>query len=213
MTNPPEEPPFRPEHFRREDESPDEFFYVEPRFVVHIDDDAIAAVRQLYRQLLPENGRVLDLMSSWRSHLPEDVSYAEVVGLGLSLEEMSDNPQLTDAIIHNLNTNPTLPLPDARFDAAICAVSVQYLTQPVAVFREVGRVLVPGAPFVVTFSNRCFPAKAVAIWRYSDDALHARLVRSYFHYAGNFGPPVAEDRTLRRSPFSDPLHAVWAYRR
>lgn len=203
---------FEPLHFRRQDESPDELFYVVPRFVVHIDDAAIRAATQLYRELLPAHGRILDLMSSWRSHLPADVTYREVIGLGLNAEEMQANPQLTEYVVHNLNENPVLPFRDGRFDAAICTVSIQYLVQPIAIFREVGRVLVPEAPFIVAFSNRCFPTKAVWIWLTTDDATHIRLVQAYFHHAGNFSPSQAEDRSPGSTPFSDPLYAVWAYR-
>jgi SAM-dependent methyltransferase len=205
--------PFKPEHFRRFDESHDELFYVQPRFVVHIDEDAIAAVTRLYRELLPEGGKVLDLMSSWRSHLPQDVRYEEVVGLGLNAEEMADNPQLSRYVVWNLTTSPSLPFEDACFDGAVCTVSVQYLTHPIEVFRDVGRVLKPGSPFAVTFSNRCFPTKAVWIWQAGDDESHRRLVQAYFHQSGAFDAPVARVRTTGRWPGSDPLYAVWAYRR
>jgi SAM-dependent methyltransferase len=204
---------FKPEHFRRVDESHDELFYVEPRFVVHIDDNAIAAATRLYRELLPEHGKVLDLMSSWRSHLPKDVSYSEVVGLGLNADEMADNPQLSSYVVWNLSTDPSLPFEDERFDAAVCTVSVQYLTKPIEVFRDVARVLKPGAPFVLTFSNRCFPTKAVWIWQAGDDESHIRLVQAYFHQSGAFGESIARVRTTGRRPGSDPVYAVWAFRR
>ncbi len=151
--------------FAKADPSPDALFYAEPRFVTHIDDRAIRAVTQVYRELLPANGRVLDLMSSWISHLPKDVTYAEVVGLGLSEPELSRNTRLARHFVHDLNRDTTLPLEDACFDAACCCVSVQYLERPVAVLREVRRVLKPGAPVVITFSDRCFPSKAVLIWQ------------------------------------------------
>ncbi len=131
---------FKPEHFRRSDESHDEFFYTDPRFVVHIDDNAIVAATRLYKELLPEHGKVLDLMSSWRSHLPKDVRYAEVVGLGMNADEMADNPQLSSYVVWNLTTSPSLPFEDAQFDGAICTVSVQYMVKPVEVFRDVGRL-------------------------------------------------------------------------
>ena len=141
------------ELFRREDESPDPLFYLEPRFTVHIDDAAIAAVAAVYRELLPEGGEILDLMSSWRSHLPEDRAYARVVGLGLNAQEMADNPQLDEYVTHDLNADTRLPFADASFDGAVCTVSVQYMTRPVATFREVNRVLRPGAPFILTYSK------------------------------------------------------------
>src|SRR5271169_6127226 len=122
---------FKPEFFRRVDDSNDEDFYSAPRFVVHIDDGAIAKVCELYAQLLPQGGAVLDLMSSWRTHLTEHVRPSRVVGVGLNRAEMDDNPQITEVVIHNVNTNPRLPFDDAQFDGAIMTVSVQYLTRPI----------------------------------------------------------------------------------
>jgi SAM-dependent methyltransferase len=195
--------------FRRYDESPDTFFYAQPRFVTHIDDDAIAAVTQLYRELFPPDGFILDLMSSWVSHLPAEVQYARVVGLGLNEQELAANPRLDSYVVHNLNAESHLPLESDEFDAAGICVSIQYLTEPVAVLREVGRVLRPGAPLVITFSNRCFPTKAVAIWQALDDAGHARLVMDYLRAAANWSDIQFLDRGSG-APGCDPLYAVVA---
>src|SRR5271169_5504375 len=145
---------FKPEFFRRVDDSNDEDFYSAPRFVVHIDDGAIAKVGEIYAQLLPQGGAVLDLMSSWRSHLPAHIRPSRVVGLGMNRAEMENNPALTEIVIHNLNRAPKLPFADAEFDGVVVTVSVQYMTRPLETFVEVARVLKPGAPFIATFSNR-----------------------------------------------------------
>jgi SAM-dependent methyltransferase len=198
--------------FRRLDEEDDAAFYSFPRLVVHIDDGAIAALSAIYARLLPPRGRVLDLMSSWRSHLPGSFA-GEAVGLGLNAVEMADNPQLAGRLVHDLNRAPALPFEDASFDAAVCAVSVQYMTRPREVFRDVRRVLRPGAPFVVSFSNRCFPDKAVALWRVSDDAQHVGIVTGYFASAAEPGAgwtPV--EAFAHEPPEGDPLYAVWARR-
>ena len=200
-----------PALFDKPDASDDELFYLSARKVVHIDEAAITAVTALYQELLPANGAILDLMSSWRSHLPTPNSYRRVMGLGMNGAEMADNPQLSGFVGHNLNQMPALPFADGEFDGACCCVSVQYLQQPVAVFREVGRVLRPGAPFVVTFSNRCFPTKAVNLWRYTDDEQHRQIVALYFAAAGAW-----RDITWRSTGSSsggqhDPLYGVWAY--
>ena len=197
-----------PAAYAREDESTDDEFYLFPRKVVHIDDGAIAALGRLYAEVLPPRGRLLDLMSSWRSHLPESFHAADVVGLGMNAEEMADNPQLARFVVHDVNHDPRLPFGDAEFDGAMCAVSVQYLTHPLRVFREVARVLRPGAPFVVSFSNRCFPTKAVAAWLYANDEQHVELVRSYLEAAGGFVDLKDEDRSP--GGYGDPLYAVWA---
>ncbi len=196
-----------PEAFRRYDESPDEAFYQTPRFVTHIDDGAIAAVTQLYREYFPADGAILDLMSSWISHLPPEVAYREVVGLGMNRDELAANPRLSKFVVRNLNDDPTLPFPDARFDGAAICVSVDYLTDPVAVLQETARVLKPDAPIVITFSNRCFPTKAVAVWHSLDDAGRVRLVAHYLESAGGW----TGVETLDRSPSNrrgDPLFAV-----
>ena len=197
------------EAFRRTDEAPDEEFYRTPRIVTHIDEGAIAAVTQLYRELFPRGGEVLDLMSSWVSHLPPEIAYRRVIGLGMNEVELRRNERLDSYVVQNLNTNPGLPLGEAEFDGAGICVSIDYLTRPVEVLREVGRVLRVGAPLITTFSNRCFPTKAVEIWHQLDDRGHMRLVESYLREAGNFANIRGLDRSPRRT-FSDPLYAVVA---
>ncbi len=198
-------PEFPPQAFAKHDPSPDPRFYAAPRFVTHIDDRAVRAVTGLYRELLPAGGRVLDLMSSWVSHLPDDVAYAEVIGHGMNAEELARNPRLARSFVRDLNADPSLPLDDASFDGACCCVSVQYMQQPVPVMREVLRVLKPGAPFVVTFSDRCFPTKAVMVWQ-ARGVDHGDLVSLYMRRAG-FGAVEAE-QVLRRDAGGDPLWAV-----
>jgi SAM-dependent methyltransferase len=197
------------EAFRRADETPDEEFYRTPRLVTHIDDRAIAAVTQFYRELFPAGGEILDLMSSWVSHLPPEVEYRRVIGLGMNEVELRRNERLDSYIVHNLNTNPELPFGEAEFDGVGICVSIDYLTKPVEVLREVGRVLKVDAPLVVTFSNRCFPSKAVAVWHQLDDRGHMRLVESYLEEAGNFRDVRSLDQSPRRV-FGDPLYAVVA---
>jgi SAM-dependent methyltransferase len=170
--------------FARIDEDDDEVFYEPARLVEHIDNGAIAALTGCYRQILPAGGVLLDLMSSWVSHLPADVAYAEVIGHGMNAEELAANPRLDRWFVQNLNRDPALPLADASVDAAVICVSIQYLQRPVPVLREVARVLRREAPLVVSFSNRCFWTKAVAVWRSLDDAGHARLVEAYLNQAG-----------------------------
>jgi SAM-dependent methyltransferase len=199
--------PLPEEAFGRYDETPDEEFYSLPRFVTHIDDRAIAAVTQLYREHFPEEGEILDLMSSWISHLPPEIEYYRVIGLGMNEAELRRNERLDAYVIQNLNTNPRLPFGEAEFDGCGICVSIDYLTRPVEVLREVGRVLKVGAPVVITFSNRCFPAKAVAVWHQLDDRGHMHLVERYLREAGNFENIRGLDRSPRRL-FSDPLYAV-----
>ncbi|MEL7122741.1 MAG: methyltransferase domain-containing protein [Bacteroidota bacterium] len=192
--------------FKRQDESPDEEFYAMPRLVTHIDKHAIDAVTKLYRELLPPDGVILDLMSSWISHLPEDVNYQEVIGLGMNEAELKANKRLTSYDIQNLNTHPILPYEDNQFDGATICVSVDYLIKPVEVIQEVGRVLKKDAPLIITFSNRCFPTKVIAIWLQLKDRERVALVKQFMELAECFDPI----HTLNRSPKRgrDPLYAV-----
>lgn len=202
----PEVPPDFPEGaFGRIDDGDDRLFYLPPRLVTHIDEPAIAALTECYRGLLPPSGAVLDLMSSWVSHLPSELELSECVGHGMNAEELAANPRLTRWFVQDLNRETALPLEDARFDAALCCVSVQYLQQPIAVFAEVRRTLKPGAPFIVSFSNRCFPTKAVAIWRALDISRHASLVSLY---ATRAGFAAVEAKLLAHGGGGDPLVVV-----
>ncbi len=195
---------FPPRAFDKADSSPDALFYAQPRLVTHIDDGAIAAVTQIYRDTLPPGGTLLDLSSSWVSHLPPEVAYGPVTGHGMNAAELAANTRLDHWFVQDLNADPTLPMAAATFDAACQCVSVQYLQHPVAVFREVLRVLKPGAPLVVTFSNRCFPTKAVAIWQALAGADQQRLVALYLTRAG-FAAVETRDAL---PPRGDPLWAV-----
>jgi SAM-dependent methyltransferase len=188
--------------FARIDDSDDRRFYAVERKVTHLEDGAIEALRAYYGAVLPAGGDVLDLMSSWRSHLPWG-GLGRVVGLGMNGAEMEDNPQLSSWVVHDLNASPRLPFEDDAFDAAVCTVSVQYLTSPVEVCTDVRRVLRAGAPFALAFSNRCFPTKAVALWRHGTDADHVDLVRAYLASAG-----FADVTDLRLPSPDDPVFVV-----
>ena len=192
--------------FDRMDPSDDAGFYRADRLVTHIDPGATAAVGALYAEL-GLGGDVLDLMSSWISHFREPV--ANLVVLGMNERELAANRLAAASVVRDLNIDPRLPFEDDTFDAVVCCVSVDYLVRPIEVFREVARVLRPGAPFVVTFSNRCFPTKAIHGWLATSDAGRVAIVRSYFDRAGGFGETTAQLRTTIDAP-GDPLWAVWA---
>jgi len=196
-------PEFPDRFFEREDETADLLFYGEPRFVAHIDDDTIAALTAYYREFLPPGSRVLDLMSSWISHLPA-VDYARVSGLGMNERELAANPRLTDAVVHDLNADPRLPYEVAAFDRAVIAVSIQYLVRPLEVLRDLARVLAPGGRVAIAMSHRCFPTKAILAFRALGPGDRVRLVSAYLHHAG-FVDIAFEDRSPLRA---DPLWVV-----
>ncbi len=202
---------FKPEHFAREDSGDDELFYLQPRLVKHIDEPACAALTDYYARALPTGGDILDLMSSYASHLPAEAVYGRVVGLGMNMRELEENEQLSERHVHNLNTHPVMPFAERTFDACILAVSVQYLTRPVEVFSDVVRVLKPDAILAISFSNRMFATKAVALWRSISDADHARLLQIYLRAAGGYQNLTFED--LSPAPGkSDPIYLVSARR-
>ena len=208
----PEESPdlYPPELFRRQDESDDKLFYAEPRLVVHIDYPAIGAISAYLSDELPPDGVILDLMSSWRSHMPPDLPVRRLIGIGLNDAELNENPQLDERIIHDLNANPALPVEDGTLDAAVVTVSIQYMTKPVEVFRDVNRILKPEASFHVIYSNRMFPTKAIAIWQSLDDRRRAQLIASYFQNSGGWGNIRAINITPQLPHYSDPVYVVAA---
>lgn len=202
----------------RSDESEDSVFYRAPRLVDHLDRTALGQVRNLYARFLRPGMRVLDLMSSWTSHLPADQGL-KIAGLGMNGEELARNPLLSERVVRDLNRNPTLPWGSDRFDLAVCTVSVEYLVRPVEVFREVARVLRSGAPFVLTFSERWFPPKVVRLWTELHPFERMGLVLAYFRRAGGYTALGTEsvrgllrpedDKYAATTPLSDAVYAVW----
>lgn len=209
----PEQFPFKEEDFQRFDESPDTVFYDAPRFVTHIDDPAIAALTKYYSQVFPPSNTpgiaILDMCSSWVSHFPAGYKQERIAGMGLNEEELKRNPVLTEYVVQDLNTNPKLPFEDNSFDVITNVVSVDYLTKPLAVFKEMNRILKPGGLAIMSFSNRCFWTKAISIWTSTSDADHVMIVGSYFHYAGGFEPPKAVDISPNPGR-SDPMYIVYS---
>lgn len=202
--------PWPPGFFDRRDPTDDADFYAAPRFVTHIDNGAIRAVTELYDELGLPKGRMLDLMSSWVSHLSRRPDGGLVV-LGMNAAELHANPLADERVLQDLNREPRLPFDDGTFDSVTCCVSIDYLIKPVAVLHEAARVLRPGGLVVITFSNRCFPTKAIRGWLATDDTGHADIVRGYLEQVGDFGPVTAERRTPARHG-GDPLYGVWAAR-
>jgi len=209
---------FSDDPFRRQDEEEDGMFYRQPRMVQHIDDTAIGVIGQIYGQHLAPGMRVLDLMSSWQSHVPAGAGLSDLTGLGMNEEELAANPQLTKRVVHDLNRDPSLPFAADHFDAAVCTVSVEYLTRPGEVFEELVRVLRPGAPLLVTFSDRWFPPKAIRIWPHLHEFERLGLVSEYFRQTGRFQeletvsvrglPRPVDDKYFPERIFSDPVFAV-----
>jgi SAM-dependent methyltransferase len=210
----------QPQQRKKLDESEDTLFYSFPRLVTHVDNQFINQLTQLYRQKLKPNSRILDLMSSWVSHLPSEMEFAQVEGHGLNEEELAQNERLNDYFVQNLNVNPQLPFPDRDFDAVLCAVSVQYLQYPEAVFKEICRILKPNGIAIVSFSNRMFYQKAISAWRDHSDNQRIDLVKSYFNCVSGFSKPeeicikseIPSFLQMFGMVGADPFYAIYAYK-
>ena len=196
--------------FQRADSSDDRLFYTQPRLLVHIDDHAITTIGDFFQRHLPQNAKILDLMSSWRSHLPDGFPTEKVVGLGMNEVEMRENPQLDEWVVHDLNSDPQLPFESDTFDAVMVTVSIQYMTHPVEVFSEVRRILKDDGAFYVIYSNRMFPTKAVAIWHNLNDSERAQLIASYFAKSEGWSQPTALDASPKLGFRTDPVFIVSA---
>jgi len=213
----PPEFPLTEQHLSRIDETEDTRFYSQPRMVHHIDEHAIATLKRYYADALPKDGTVVDLMSSWTSHLADgkgaskgDGHFAQLIAVGMNAKELQANQAAHVYHVADLNRKPALPmLPDASVDAVFCSVSVDYLSQPLQVFREIHRVLKPGGQAIFTWSNRMFPSKAIRAWREASEPERLWICGAYFHFSGGFTPPHGEDI----SPYpgrSDPVYVVHA---
>ncbi|MEM5788013.1 MAG: methyltransferase domain-containing protein [Syntrophobacteraceae bacterium] len=215
--------PFQPDSFTRKDESDDRKFYERDRLVSHLDSTALATVEEIIGKLVvEENPVILDLMASWDSHIPNELRSSKVTGLGMNMNELLRNESLRERLVHDLNADPRLPFEDASFDVVLNTVSVDYMARPFEIFTEVGRVLKPGGLFLVLFSNRMFPDKAVKIWVESSEAERVELVRLFFRNSGHFEEPEvfasigkprhSGDKYAYLGIPSDPIYAVYAER-
>jgi SAM-dependent methyltransferase len=213
-------PIFKEDSFTRVDSTDDIVFYKKDRLVNHLDDRALATVRSIIGSLvIEENSRILDLMAGWDSHIPDHIHPAEVIGLGLNENELRINKSLNRYVLHDLNKEPQLPFPRDYFDIVINTVSVDYMISPVQVFEEVGKILKPGGMFLVIFSNRMFPQKAVKVWKESSEDERIILVEEFFRGAGIFerpliyiskGKPRPDDKYSDIIKLSDPVYALYA---
>ncbi len=205
--------------FARDDDNADEIFYEKPRFVEHLDSLALSTVEDLFVRLIPKNSRILDLMAGPNSHLRAEINAREIIGLGLNQEELKANSALTGHVLHDVNANPKLPFEDDSFNAVVNTVSVDYMVKPVELFRDVARILAPKGIFIVVFSNRMFPPKAVGIWKRTTESERTDLVKKYFSAAELFyidgyfeskgHPRPSDDKYYSLGIPSDPIYAVW----
>lgn len=211
---------FSDDPFSRADNTIDSEFYSRPRHINHLDTAAQAQLKSVYRELIPEGDEVLDLMSSINSHIDESLDIKKLTGLGLNKAELEANPVLDEIVIHDINQDQRLPFDDASFDTVICSLSIEYITQPSILFDEAARILRPSGRFIISFSNRWFPTKAVQVWNNLHDFERIGLIMEYFIESAHFGdidtctyrglPRPVDDK--HNIPLSDPIYVVWANR-
>ena len=206
----PDDYPFPPEAFKRIDETDDGDFYSMPRLCYHIDEGAVRGLTNYYKENIAPGSAVLDICSSWVSHYPADFpeTMSRISGTGMNALELEQNNQLSEFSPKNLNIDPTLPYEDASFDAVTCVVSVDYLTKPLEVFREVNRVLKPGGKFILSQSNRCFQTKAISMWLGQNDLQHCLVISAYFHYSKGWIPAKIYDISPQGPNTNDPLFLI-----
>ena len=200
--------PYKPKHssfpytakdFRRQDESLDTDFYSSPRFVTHIDDNAISLLQNYYAHYLPKRGRVLDFCSSWISHFPKELEQLavktakgqlegdeklEVIGMGMNQKELAANVILKDRILQDLNIQPDISSNVGEIGAATCVVSIDYLIHPKQVLESLRLRMRPGGYVHLVISNRCFPSKAVGRWLTLREPERLSMVGDYLWWSG-----------------------------
>jgi SAM-dependent methyltransferase len=205
--------------FKRQDEDDDSRFYTAPRLVGHVDSQASSMLCHIYTGFLNRNDKVLDLMSSVQSHLPENYDLA-TTGLGLNKAELKKNPALNSHLVHDLNETGLLPFGNHTFDVVVCSLAIEYLTNPREIINEISRVLVPGGRVLISFSNRWFPPKVTQLWLEMHDFERMGLVLDYLLGNGRFAelctfsarnwPRPADDRHAAKIATSDPIFVVAA---
>jgi len=209
---------FKNKHsYERQDEDNDSRFYSGPRLVGHIDTQAGSMLCRIYTRFLNRNDRVLDLMSSVQSHLPENYDLV-TTGLGLNRAELKKNPVLNSRLVHDLNKTGVLPFGNTLFDIVVCSLSIEYLTNPEKIISEISRVLVPGGKVLIGFSNRWFPPKVTRLWLEIHDFERMGLVLDHLLENGSFTelytfsarnwPRPVNDRHTGKIATSDPIFVV-----
>jgi hypothetical protein len=210
----------QPEQRQKLDGGNDREFYSLPRFVTHIDEGFIDRLTSLYRDRLIPNTRIFDMMSSWVSHLPDEMQFEYIQGHGLNAEELARNSKFDRYFVQNLNQDLKLPLEDGSFDAVLNTVSVQYLQYPEAIFAEIYRILKPNGIAILSFSNRMFYNKAIAAWREGSETDRVELVKGYFQSLPGFSLPEVISHTSNIPDMfrllgiggGDPFYAVIAHK-
>ena len=197
------------------DESNDEEFYSDPKFVYHLDKNFRQYLSDLYESEIDNYSTVLDLMSSWDSYLPVGKKYKKVIGHGLNKQELEKNKMLDSFWIQNFNLNQKIPLESGSIDYCLMVAAWQYLQYPENLTKEISRILSNKGKIIVSFSNRAFWHKAPNIWTTSTENERVKYVRKVLMSNGFNEPDIIKkfnEPTLNFFNFSkkDPFYCLIA---
>ena len=200
----------------KSDISDDEIFYQQPRFVHHLSDSFRNRLTSLYSEYLLNHHIILDLMSSWVSHLPSNISYKKVIGHGMNEAELSSNERLDRFFVQNLNKKQNMPIEDSSVDVGLIVAGWQYLQYPEKVSLELSRVIKSDSLLIISFTNRAFWTKAPNIWTYSSEEKRIEYVTSVLTSNGWRIEKILNEKTQDKKLFgfysseSDPFFSVIA---
>ena len=200
----------------KSDISDDGIFYQQPRFVHHLSDSFRNRLTSLYSEYLLNHYIILDLMSSWVSHLPSNISYKKVIGHGMNEAELSSNERLDRFFVQNLNKKQNMPIEDSSVDVGLIVAGWQYLQYPEKVSLELSRVIKSDSLLIISFTNRAFWTKAPNIWTYSSEEKRIEYVTSVLTSNGWRIEKILNENTQDKKLFgfysseSDPFFSVIA---
>ena len=200
----------------KSDISDDEIFYQQPRFVHHLSDSFRNRLTSLYSEYLLNHHIILDLMSSWVSHLPSQIRYKKVIGHGMNEAELSSNERLDRFFVQNLNKKQNMPIEDSSVDVGLIVAGWQYLQYPEKVSLELSRVIKSDSLLIISFTNRAFWTKAPNIWTYSSEEKRIEYVTSVLTSNGWRIEKILNEKTQDKKLFgfysseSDPFFSVIA---
>tara|TARA_B100001093_G_scaffold474589_1_gene499403 strand:- start:119 stop:757 length:639 start_codon:yes stop_codon:yes gene_type:complete len=197
------------------DETNDEEFYFNPKFVYHLDANFRKYLSSIYKDEIKDNSTIVDLMSSWDSYLPSGKKYKQVIGHGLNKDELKKNKILNSFWVQNFNLNQTIPLDKSSIDYCLMVAAWQYLQYPETLTKEIARILSDGGKILISFSNRAFWHKAPNIWTNSTEEERLKYVRKVLISNGFKEPRIIRkfiDQSFNLLPFfkNDPFYCLIA---
>ena len=198
------------------DDSDDQIFYQNPRYVNHLSFSFRNRLTNLYSKYLYSNNVILDLMSSWVSHLPTNTKYKKIIGHGMNESELRANKRLDSFWVQNLNKIQILPIEDSSVDTGLIVAGWQYLQYPEKISLELSRIIKKDSLLIISFSNRAFWTKSPNIWTNSSEEGRIEYVKKVISSNGWSVEKILNEKTYDNKLFglnfleSDPFFSVIA---